>query len=138
MSTRVYLPLTSGGLAALVADGRLEGPRRAHAVTQSLREAWPEGDQEEWEYAALMAAGDDSWAARGPGDRPRRHVVAADVPSVEEVGDPEDPTLVQIAADVPWKRVAAAHVDPADHPEVEEPPADDLAWFATQEIADLL
>lgn len=138
MSTRVYLPLTSGALAALLSDGRLDGPRRAHAVTQALREAWPDGDQEEWEYAALMAAGEDSWAARGPGDRPRRHVVAADVPSVEELGDREDPTAVQVAADVPWKRVAAAHVDVLDHPDGAEPPADDLAWFATQEVADLV
>lgn len=138
MSVRVYLPLVPAGLAALVTEGRLDGPRRAHAVTQALRAAWPDGDEEEWEYAALMAAGEDSWAAREPGDRPRRHVVAADVPSVEELDDAEDPTLVEVAADVPWKRVAAAHVDPADRPDGAEAPDDDLAWFATQEIADLL
>lgn len=141
MSTRVYLPLTSTALAALVADGRLEGPRRAHAVTAALRAAWPDGDQEEWEYAALMAAGEESWGARGPGDRPRRHVLAADVPAVEEADDAEDPTLVRVTADVPWRRVASVHVDAEDRGSAgpDEPaPEDDLAWFATQEIADLL
>src|SRR3546814_9948646 len=52
MSTRIYLPLTSSGLAALIAEARIDGSLRAHAVTAALRVEWPEGDQEEWEYAA--------------------------------------------------------------------------------------
>jgi hypothetical protein len=60
-------------------------------------------------------------------------VVAAEVPSFEPAGG-DDVTLVEVAADVPWKNVAAAHVDTTDDAGEE----DDLAWFATQEIADLV
>lgn len=133
MSVRVYLPVTSSGLAALVAEGRLDGPFRAHAVTDALRAEWADGDEEAWEYAALMAAAATSAGLRGAGDAPRRYVIAADVPSVVPVPG-EDPTLVDVAADVPLKNVAAAHVDTADHAGDDE----DLAWFATQEIAHLL
>jgi hypothetical protein len=133
MSVRVYLPLTSSVLASLVAEGRLPGPLRAHAVTEALRAGWPEGDDESWEYVALMAAAADSVEQRGSEDRPRRYVVAADVPGVEPVPG-EDPTLVDVAADVVWKNVAAAHVDTADDADED----DDLAWFATQEMQYLL
>ncbi len=133
MSVRVYVPVTSSGLAGLVAEGRLSGPFHAHAVTPVLRESWPEADDESWEYAALMAAAAASAAMRGSDDRPRRAVVAADVPAFEPVAG-DDPTLVEVAADVPWKNVAAAHVDTADDAAED----DDLAWFATQEIAGLV
>ena len=136
MSVRVYIPTTSSGLAALVADGHLAGPFRAHAVTDALAEAWPEGDDEEREYAAMAAAGDASWSLRSDGDQPRRFVVAADVPAYAPV-EGEDPTLVDVAADVPWKNVASAHVDTEDQPD-DGPGDSDLAWFATQEIRDLL
>lgn len=133
MSVRVYVPVTSSTLAALVAEGRLDGPFRAHAVTPALREEWPDADDEGWEYAALMAAAADSAALRGEGDRPRRYVVAADVPGFEPVAG-EDPTLVDVAADVPWKNVASAQVDTEDGADED----DELAWFATQEIARLV
>jgi hypothetical protein len=132
VSVRVYVPLTSSGLETLVAEGRLDGPRRAHAVTDALRAEWADGDDEAWEYAALMAAAAASAALRRAGDRPRRYVIAADVPSVVPVPG-EDPTLVDVAADVPLRNVAAAHVDTGDDAEDDE----DLAWFATQEIAHL-
>lgn len=135
MSTRVYLPLTSTGLAALVADGRLTGPLRAHAVTELLRAEWPEGDQEQWEYAALAAAAEESWSTRGEGDRPRRQVVAADVADVRP-GEGEL-TAVVVSGDVRWKHVAAAHVDVDDLTAAPDEDGPELAWFATQEIADL-
>ena len=90
MSVRVYVPLTSTGLAGLVAEGRLPGPFRAHAVTDALRVEWSEGDEE------------------------------------------------GVAADVPWKNVASAHVDTADWGERGADEDDELAWFATQEIRDLV
>ena len=136
MSERVYVPLTSTLLARLVGEGRLDGPFRAHAVTDALRVEWPDGDDEAWEYAALMAAAATSAGLRGSGDTPRRFVIAADVPSVVPVPG-EDPTLVDVAADIPWKNVAAAHVDTADRADDAEED-DDLAWFATQEIPHLL
>ena len=37
------------------------------------------GDDEQWEYAALMAAADDALTRRDPADPARRLVVAADV-----------------------------------------------------------
>lgn len=132
MSERVYIPATSALLVRLVAEGRLDGPFRAHAVTDALRAEWADGDEDSWEYAALMAAAAASVGLRASGDVPRRYVVAADVPSVVPVpGD--DPTLVDVTADVPWKNVAAAHVDLVDDASED----DDLAWFATQEIAHL-
>ncbi|NYG56667.1 DUF6912 family protein [Nocardioides perillae] len=148
MSTRVYVPVTATGLAALVADGRLAGPLRAHAVTPALAEAWAAAgggsDEEELELVALEAAADASWHARGPADPPRRHVVAADVPAVEGLltngVDPDDPSLVEVTADIPWKRIASAHVDTEDRTAGPDggAPDDALAWFATQEIRDLL
>lgn len=132
MSERVYVPATSSLLARLVSEGRLEGPFRAHAVTDALRAEWPDADDESWEYAALMAAAADSVALRGDGDAPRRCVIAADVPSVVHVPG-EDLTLVDVAADVPWKNVASAHLDTVDHASDD----DELAWYATQEIAHL-
>jgi len=133
VSVRVYVPLTSRGLAELVAAGRLGGPFRAHAVTPALVDAWPEGDEEEHEYAALAAAGSASRELWGEGDAHRRFVIAADVPAVAPVDD-EDPTLVEVAADVPWKNIASAHVDTEDDADEDA----ELAWFATQEIRDLL
>ena len=117
MSVRVYVPLTSTGLAGLVAEGRLPGPFRAHAVTDALRVEWSDGDEEGWEYAALMAAAGTSAQLRGGDEAPRRYVVAADVP---------------------WKNVASAHVDTADWGERGADEDDELAWFATQEIRDLV
>lgn len=140
MSERVYLPVTAADLATLVGEGRLVGPRAAHAVTAGLREAWPEADEESWEYAALMAAAAASGpAASGPGAG-RRRVVAVDVARVEPAHpgadgpDGDDPTRVVVPGDVVWKGVAAAHVDTEDGAGDD----DDLAWFATQEIAGLV
>ena len=144
MSTRVYLPTTSSGLPGLVADRGWPVPLRGHAVTDVLRADWPDGDDEQWEYAALMAAADDSRALRGEGDTPRRYVVAADVPDARPVpGD--DPTAVEVAEGVVWRAVAAAHVDTEDDlvdgggGAGRDADGDaDLAWFATQEIPDLV
>ncbi|QIX28600.1 hypothetical protein ncot_04555 [Nocardioides sp. JQ2195] len=132
---RVYLPVTPGALAELVEQGRLAGPLDAHAVTEELRAAWPDGDDEQWEYAALAAAADESWQTRGSAAR-RRHVVAADVASVESRGD--EVTGVRVVGDLVWKHVAAAHVDTVDLAEDPDDDGPELAWFATQEIADLV
>ncbi|MDO9458242.1 hypothetical protein [Nocardioides sp.] len=110
--TRIYLPTTLDRLRAAWAAGSLE-PGDDVVVA--------EGDDEESEYAALMTAADASTALlAGPG---RRVVVVADV------GDPQHP--------VPLKRVVAVHADTADRP-ADADPDDDLAWYATQEVPDLL
>jgi hypothetical protein len=157
---RVYLPLTLTGLAELHATGSLgPAPLAAHAVTDRLRRDWSGGDDEELEYAALMAAAFDSLVAiDAAGAPPRRVVVAADVEDADvRVG--EDETAVQVAAGVPLARCQAVHVDDAeaeadvraalgrlpdalagDGPALGAVALTDheLLWFATQEIADLL
>lgn len=139
MSRRVYLPLNQRELATLVAEQRLPGPRPAYAVTEALRAAWPDGDDEGWEYVAMTAAGEASWQLRDQADPARRVVVAADVGAVEEV-EGDHPTEVRVAHDVVWRNVASAHIDTDDVSagQVAEGRAPDLAWFATQEIADLV
>ena len=112
---RVYLPSTLALLAALHADG-------AVVVTDDVVVA--EDDSEDAEYDALMTAADVSAALLGgPG---RRVVVVAELDHEPEAG-----------WTVPLKRVVAVHADTEDRP-VDADPDDDLGWFATQEIPDLL
>lgn len=129
MSVRVFIPVGAEDLAVLAAHHRLPGPVTAYAFTDALRAAWPEADQEEGEYAALMTAARVSRVHPGA----RRRVVAADVPEVAP-GQGDDPACVQVLTDVVWKNVAAALVDLADGADED----DDLAWFATQEIPQLV
>ena len=105
---RIYLPLTLPLLASYAEAGEV----RDHAEPFVA-----DGDDEESEYAALMAAADASAEQQPVGAR--RVVLVAEV-DVE--GEP-----------VPWRRVLAVHADLEQHE-----PDDDLAWFATQEIPDLL
>ncbi len=110
---RVYLPLTLDLLAEAVEFG---------SVPADVDKVVAEDESEEAEYAALMTAADASAAllsASGAG-RGRRVVLAADV--VDEAGA------------VPSKQWAAVHVDTEDDAD----PDDDLAWYATQEISDVL
>lgn len=136
MSVRVYVPLTRAELATALAAGRVAGPFRAHAVTDALVTAWPDGDEEELAYAAMAAAAHVSWERRSPGDVPRRYVLAGDAEAVVPVAG-EDPTEVEVAQDLPWSRVASAHVDLDDVTEGDLDDAD-LAWHATQEIGGLV
>ena len=99
MSVRVYVPLTRAELATALAAGRVAGPFRAHAVTDALVTAWPDGDEEELAYAAMAAAAHVSWERRTPGDVPRRYVLAGDVEAVVPVAG-EDPTEVEVAQDL--------------------------------------
>ena len=153
-TVRVYLPLTLEGLADLERTGASgPAPLGVHAVTPALREAWPDADDDELEYAALTAAAQDSLDL--PTERPLRVVVALDVSAVDDARDPDDPTAATVAYEVPRRRVAAVHVDTVSaEPMVAEARAargtpaydelrercldHDLAWYATQEIGDLL
>ncbi|MCB0894113.1 MAG: hypothetical protein KDB43_01840 [Nocardioidaceae bacterium] len=112
---RVYLPTTLALLAEQHADG---------AVVVTEEAAVAEDDSEEAEYAALMTAADSSAALLGgPG---RRVVVAVELDREPEAG-----------WTIPLRRVVAVHADVADRP-VDADPDEDLAWFATQEVPDLL
>lgn len=157
---RVFVPTSWSGLRQIVTAGGIgPAPFLAHAVTDGLRTGYPEGTDEEWEYAALTAAARASLGLIPEGDPARRVVVAVDAATVVPAQD-EDPTVVEVAEVVPYRRIAAVLVDPADSQDVvaaatarwaeaEAGDADaeqvvdrcldlDLAWFATQEIGDLL
>lgn len=106
---RVYLPLTIATLAEAYEAGE---------VPADVEKIVAEDESEEAEYAALMTAADASASLiGGPG---RRVVLAADV--------------VDAAGAVPRKKWAAVHVDTEDDAD----PDDDLAWYASQEISELL
>ena len=109
---RVYVPTTLAGLARLRDEGALPASSERYVA---------DGDSEEDEYAALMAAAVDAAdLLEGAG---RRVVVVA------EVADPD--------GDVLLRDVAALHADPEDRP-ADADPEDDLAWYATQELDQLL
>ncbi|MFN8156099.1 MAG: hypothetical protein U0R68_01665 [Candidatus Nanopelagicales bacterium] len=162
---RVYLPLTVAGLGDLHRSGRIgAAPLRAHAVTSALRSSFGAGaDDEELEYAALMAAAYDSLLAiAATSGEPRRVVVAADVDDAVVSPDPaadDDPTAVLVGAEVGISQCRSVHVDDADAegeivlalgrlPQAQAGDGQALAavslvehelmWFATQEIPDLL
>ena len=106
---RVYLPLNLASLGRYVEAG---------AVPASVEKFTATDEREESEYAALMAAADACAADLLVGGR--RVVLVAEVPRLD--------------GPVPMSMVVAVHADTEDHPD----PDADLAWFATQEIPDLL
>jgi hypothetical protein len=110
--TRRYLPST---LPRLAEQWSGDGPEVLDPVVAV-------DDAEETEYAALMTAADASaeLLAGLPDGRRRRVVVV-----VETATD---------SAPVTWRDVVAVHVDSRDDAD----PDDDLAWWASQEIGDLL
>ena len=114
---RLYLPATTRTLEDLHEDG-------AMPVADDVVVA--EGDSEDEEYDALMTAAESAAvlaAELEPGER-RRVVVVAEVAAL--------PSRIALAD------VVAVHADPDDVPELGADPDDDLGWYATQEIADLL
>ncbi len=158
--TRVYVASSWSGLRTLVtSDGLGPAPFAAHAVTPALQEAYADGGEEEWEYAAMAAAARTSLGLLADDDAPRRVVIAVDAEGVVPV-DSEDPTEVEVGEVVPFRRVAAVLVDSADaeadvaaaigcwadaeagdeaaEATVERCSERELAWYANQEIGDLL
>ncbi|WP_244931947.1 hypothetical protein [Nocardioides sp. W7] len=109
MSQRVYVPTTLAGLASYSSAGQVPASEERFVAPD---------ETEEGEYAALVAAGA---AAAELLDGPGRRIVV-----VAEVTDPD--------AAVPMRDVVAVHADPTEGAR----PDDDLAWFATQEIPQLL
>ena len=157
---RIYVPTTVAGLAALHSTGRLApAPLLAHAVTSAVRLSWTGGDDEELEYAVLMAAAFDSLTLiAATSGEPRRVVVVAEVEDAD-VSATGDETEVSVAVEVPLSRCTAVHVDDVEAESqvvaalgrLPDAVAGDeralaavslveheLLWFATQEIPDLL
>jgi hypothetical protein len=110
--TRRYLPTTLPRLAAAWDN---DGPEVLDPVVA-------DDDGEETEYAALMTAADASaeLLAGLPDGRRRRVVVVVETPTAE--------------GPARWRDVVAVHVDSED----DAAPDDDLAWWATQEVGDLV
>jgi hypothetical protein len=136
MSVRVYVPTTLGALARFSEEGGIgPSPVHAHAVTEWLRESWPEADEEEWTYAALMAAADDASASLTAEDRPRRVVLVAEV---ERVTEDRESTAVSLDTAVSMRMVQAVHADTEDVDSSVPESLGDLGWFGVQEIPDLL
>jgi hypothetical protein len=157
---RVYLPLTLSALSAAISDGEVRCAV-AYAVTPGLREWYAEGDQDELEYAALTAAARDSLRllAADPEAPRRRVVLAADVEGAQP-RDGEERGAVTLPEPVPWRKIAAGHVDDPDAARdvesaaqavgaadggdedaafaVDSAEAHELQWYATQELPGLL
>lgn len=119
---RVYLPSTLPALAATLAAGEIgPAPLAGYAVTPALREWYLDGDLEELEYAAMLAAARASLRllADDPAAPPRRVVLAVELPDTAVVHERGDANLhdedararVRVAQPVPVKKIASGHVD---------------------------
>jgi hypothetical protein len=162
---RVYIPSTFPLLDLACHAGEFgPAPLVAYAVTPTLREWYTDGDDEELEYAAMAQAARASVGllAADPGAQRRRVVVACEMSAIPpadgtvELGD----ARLELHVVVPWRTVAAVHIDAVDAAGVVGKAADlwdaaqngdddaifaldscegeDLLWYATQEIPDLL
>jgi hypothetical protein len=162
---RVYIPSTLTLLDLACHAGELgPPPLTGYAVTPALREWYTEGDEEELEYAAMAQAARASvgLVAADPDAARRRVVIACEVSAVP----PGDGTVelgnasLELHVVVPWTAVASAHLDSIGAAEVVAKAAagweaaqngdedalfaldscegEDLLWYATQEIPDLL
>src|SRR5918992_586091 len=153
---RVYLPSTLPRVARALAGGAVgPAPIAGYAVTPALREWYAEGDQEELEYAAMMAAA-----------RASLRLLAAEVPDDTVAREPgfasgtgDDRAGVRITAPIPADKIVSAHIDDrtavddvrsaiaalsgADAGDedarftVDGAEGHELMWYATQELPDL-
>ncbi len=160
---RLYVPATSTTLRRLLDTGLVPGPVTAFAVTPAFREWYREGDEEELEYAAgaeaaracLRLLDADPAAAR------RRVVLAVDVPASQaEVRDDVDRGVVRVVSEISVADVAAVLIDDvgaeqtvaravgaidradlgdaAAEEAVDDAEGHELAWYATQELGELV
>ena len=161
---RVYVPATSTSLRTLLDTGSIgTAPLTAFAVTPGLREWYLDDDIEELEYAASLEAARASLRLidLDPDAARRRIVIACDAPdAVVEVRDDLDRGVVRVNAAVPMSDVASIHIDDPDaevavaaaaaviiaadlgdesaQDAVDDAEGFELAWYATQELADVL
>ncbi len=158
MTVRVYLPVTPRALRAAKERGYVgPGPLDGHAVTAAVRTVLDDVDEEDREYLVLSSASLDCLSLLEADETPVRLVVAVEVDDVTDAGDVDTPSAVRVAGEVPLRRVAAVHADSEDAREVVAAARDavladsedadglaercldhELAWFAVQEIDDLL
>lgn len=154
---RVYVPATLPLLAGWHAGGSVSASE-GFAVTPALREWYAGGDDEELEYAALTQAARASIGLLSAAPW-LRVVVVCEVAAPSASGELGDGG-VTLSEPVPWKDVAAVHVDAAESGAVVEEAVkawdaaqnvdedaqftveacegEELLWYATQEVPDLL
>src|SRR5262245_30948589 len=137
---RVYVPTTLERLHGWYHDDVLAPPVAGWAVTDALRAEFPDLDDEESEYAVSTAAAEssqqlllDDLRKRG-----RRVVVVAELPYSVLEADEESPGAVTVVTPLKGRRSPAVLADAADVPLTGPGEVDDLAWFASQEIPELL
>ena len=157
MSTRVYIPSTTGRLQELLVSGGLgPTPVHAHAVTREARAVLADVGEEEQEYAVLTAAAQESLGLLSAEERPRRVVVVAEAETVVEA----EGSRVELHEVVPLRHVVAVHADSEDaegdvaaardawvdaqagdeaaQGAVDRCEGHELGWFATQEMGALV
>ncbi len=161
---RVYLPATLPVVAGLLrAQEFLLPSARGYAVTPALREWYASGDLEELEYAALTHAARHALRllAADPQAPRRRVVLAAEIPAerVRTNVAGTDAAQVAIIGPVLVRELVSGHVDAASASSdiaaavaalaaadagdddarfaVDAAEAHELAWYATQELAEL-
>ena len=158
---RVYLPATLPLLAEWLDAGHAPATTAA-AVTAGIREWYREGDEEEMEYVAQLAAGRASLDLldADPDARRLRVVVAADVADPDVAADPDTGrSAVVVGAPLPLSVWASALVDDEDAESVvsaavtalgaaaggdddaafalDEAASYELGWYALQELPHL-
>jgi hypothetical protein len=161
---RVFLAATLPAVAELLRAGEFVPPAaRGYAVTPALREWYASGDMEELEYAAMTHAARQALRllAADPAAPRRRVVLAAEI-AAERVTtnvDGSDPAQVAILGSVQLRDFVSGHVDDTDASSeiaaavaalaaadagdddarfaVDAAEGHELAWYATQELADL-
>lgn len=118
---RIYVPATLSMLAPFGDHQDLvsaDGPITGHMVTPLLREWYAEGDEEELEYVAFTRAAQDALQLlHSDAKAPRRRVViSADVPdaAVAVVDVELGSSLIRLRGALPFRSVAAIHVDGVD------------------------
>ncbi len=138
---RVYVPVTIDVLRQWHTDDMLPSPVAAWAVTDELRAELPDLADEEAEFAVATAAAEASrqLLAERLDRRGRRIVVVAEVSYavvVDRAGG--SPGEVTLSNPVEGRRIAAVLADGDDIDVRSSVDNDDLAWFAAQEIPELL
>ena len=150
-AVRVYLPGTWAALATLAdpsSQGGLPTGGVGFAVTRSVREADPDGDDEEWEFVAFSDAALASMRLLSEDDVPRRRVVFSVDLDADVVGAAGGSSAVVVPDVVSLDALAAVHLDgveaePAISAVLSGAPVDTLddvalEWYLPSEVAGLV
>jgi hypothetical protein len=134
---RVYVGAGLADMRTLTGTGALPERLEGYAATSGLRSELDLAD-EDLEFALTLAAAEASAAAATDTGLAvgRRFVVVADVAAADLVTLDDSAGTVRIQPALALSSVAAVLADAADV--VFASAGDHLAWFAQQEIADLL